>query len=147
LISFVWSVSTVLLPVIQSPENFDRIHTALMIVERFFFIFAIAIPFDIRDMEADRRAGLKTVPLLLNETKALTLSYLSLLVFFLISFFHYQLRNDWFIIGAFGISALTTFLVIGQKTFRKRCWYYSGILDGTMVFQGLLVLAFYYFLG
>jgi 4-hydroxybenzoate polyprenyltransferase len=147
LISFVWSGSTVLLPVIQSPESFGRIHAALMFAERFFFIIAMAIPFDIRDMETDRRAGLKTIPLLLNENKALTLSYLSLLVFFLISFFHYELRNDWFIIGAFGTSALTTCLFISQKTFRKLNWYYSGILDGTMILQGLLVMTFYYFFG
>lgn len=146
LISFVWSVSTVLMPVIQSPENFG-IHTVLMITERFFFILAIAIPFDIRDMDVDRRAGLKTIPLLLKENIALTLSYLSLLLFWLISFFHYQLQNDWFIIGAFGISALTTFLFIRQKTFRKLSWYYSGILDGTMVLQGLLVIVFYYLWG
>lgn len=145
LISFVWSASTVLLPVIQSSENYSSFHTALMIAERFLFIFAIAIPFDIRDKEADRCAGLKTIPMLLNEKKALTLSYLSLLVFFLISFFHYQLRNEWFIIGAFGISALTAFLLIRQKTLKKLSWYYDGILDGTMLLQGLLVLVSYYF--
>ena len=145
LISFVWSTSTVILPVIQSPENLDRIHAALMIAERFFFIFAIAIPFDIRDMEEDRIAGLKTLPLLLNENKTLTLSYLSLLVFFLISIFHYQSRNDWFIIGALGVSTLITYFFIRMKTFRKLSWYYSGILDGTMIIQGLLVMAFYYF--
>ncbi len=144
LISFVWSTSTVLLPVIQSSENFDSIHTALMIAERFFFIFAIAIPFDIRDMEADRRTGLKTIPLILNENKALSLSYLSLLVFFLISFFHYQIRHDWFIIGAFGISALSTYLFLRIKIFRKLSWYYYGILDGTILLQGMLVMAFYY---
>jgi 4-hydroxybenzoate polyprenyltransferase len=145
LISFVWSVSTVLLPVIQSPDNFDWIHIALIFAERFFFIFAVAIPFDIRDMEADRRTGLKTIPLLLNENKALTLSYLSLLLFFVVSIFHYQLRNDWFIIGAFGISAFSTFLFIRQKTFRRRWWYYSGILDGTILLQAILIVVFYCF--
>lgn len=36
-----------------------------MLVERFFFVFAITIPFDIRDIEADKQAGLKTIPLLI----------------------------------------------------------------------------------
>lgn len=144
LIAFVWSFSTVLPPFIQFPENFDMIHAALIIVERFFFIFAIAIPFDIRDMEADRCVGLKTIPLLLNENKAITLSYLSLLVFFLISFFHYHFLSDWFIIGALGVSALSTYVFIRMKNFRNRNWYYSGILDGTIILQGLLVMVFYY---
>jgi len=145
LISFVWSVSTTVLPVIQSLEKFDRIHTALIIVERFCFIFALAIPFDIRDMETDRRARLKTVPLMLNENKAFTLSYLSLLAFFLISSFHYSIRNEWFIIAAMGISASSTFWLIHQKNFRKLRYYYDAILDGTMVLQGILIIVAYYF--
>jgi 4-hydroxybenzoate polyprenyltransferase len=145
LISFVWSTSTVILPVIQSPKNFDSFHTMLMFAERFFFILAIAIAFDIRDMEADRRAGLKTIPLQLNENKARTLSYLFLLVFFLIYFLHYQTSNDWFIIGALGISTMSTYLFIRLKTIRNLNWYYEGILDGTMFLQGVLMVVFFYF--
>jgi len=145
LIAFVWSASTILLPIIQSDSSFNKTHVIAMLAERFFFVFAITIPFDIRDIEADKQAGLKTIPILFNEKKSNNISYLSLFIFFIISFFHYQLQHSWFIIWAFSISALTTFLFLKVKRIRKITFYHYGILDGTMLLQGLLVLAFHYF--
>ena len=145
LIAIVWSSATILLPVIQSDEVFDKAHVVALLTERFFFIFAIAIPFDVRDLESDKHAGIKTIPLLLSEKKALTISFLSLLLFFLISFFHYQSQNDWFIIEALGLSALTTYLFLRSEKIKNLSWYHHGVLDGAMLLQGLLVLGFYYF--
>ena len=144
LIAFVWSSATILLPVIQSDEIFRTGHIVTMLVERFFFIFAIAIPFDIRDMETDKNGGLKTIPHLINEKKAMAISYLSLLLFFLISFFHYQSQNEWFILVALGLSALTTYLFLRSAKIRNTSWYHHGVLDGTLILQGFLVLVFYY---
>lgn len=143
LIAFVWSSATILLPVIQSGNTYYNTDIITMLVERFFFIFAITIPFDIRDIEADKQDGVKTIPLLLNKKKSLIISYLSLLIFFIISFFHYQLQNRWFIIEALGISALSTFIFLKTKKIRTAPNYYYGILDGTMLLQGLLVFGFY----
>ena len=143
LISFVWSTTTILLPIIQSNYPLNKIAVMTLLVERFFFVFAITIPFDIRDIESDRHSGLKTIPLLINENKSLAMSYLSLLIFFIISFFHYEVQNQWFIIWALSISTLTTFLFLNKK-FRTLPYYHYGILDGTMLLQGGLVLVFYY---
>lgn len=144
LIAFVWASSTILLPIIQSDNTFDRTQVIAMYVERFFFVFAITIPFDIRDIVADKQAGLKTIPLLLNENESLAISYLSLFVFFIISFFHYQMLDYWFIILPLSISALTTFMFLNSKKIRNVTYYHYGVLDGTMLLQGLLVLVFYY---
>jgi len=144
LIAFVWSFSTILLPIIQSDITFNNTHVIVMLLERFFFVFAITIPFDIRDIEADKQAGLKTIPLLLNENKSLVFSYLSLIIFFLISFIHYQQLNYWFIIFPLLISTFTTFFFLYSKKIRNLPFYHYGILDGTMFLQGLLVLVSYY---
>ncbi len=145
LIAFVWSASTILLPVIQAGEKIFETQVILLFAERFFFIFAIAIPFDIRDMHADKNAGLKTIPLLIDQNKALLLSYLSLSVSLLISFFHYRMQNNWFIIEALCISLIITYLFLKLNYFRNINRYYYQILDGTLLLQGLLVLGFYYF--
>jgi 4-hydroxybenzoate polyprenyltransferase len=144
LIAVVWSAATVLLPVFQLNEKFSFNEVFLIFLERFFFIFALSIPFDIRDIEADKRSGLKTVPILLNTQKALNISYLSLGTFFMISLFHYRIQQSWFLVAAFGISALSTYLFISLKYFKNRMWYYDGILDGTIIFQAILVFAFYF---
>ena len=144
LIAFVWSASTTLLPIIQSGHAFNWGHVVAMLAERFFFVFAITIPFDIRDMESDKQAGLKTIPLLLSENKSWTIAYVALLLFWLISLVHYQPLNYWFALVALSISALSTFIFLKSEKIRRLPLYHYGILDGTMLLQGLLVLLFYY---
>lgn len=145
LIAFVWSASTIFLPVIQTGGKIFNTQVFLLFAERFFFIFAITIPFDIRDMQADRKAGIKTIPLLVNQKKALVLSYLSLSVCLVISLFHYRIPNNWFIIEALCISLITTSLFLKLNFFRNWSRYYYQILDGTLLLQGMLVLVFYFF--
>jgi 4-hydroxybenzoate polyprenyltransferase len=145
LIALVWSTATILLPIVQSENSFGKAHVAAMLIERFLFILAITIPFDIRDLEADLHAGLKTIPMALNEKRAMILSYLLLLSFLLISVIHYQFRNEWYISGAIGISVLTTYAFLKFPYFKNSNYYHYGILDGTMLLQGMLVLIFYFF--
>ena len=145
LIAFVWSALTIFLPVIQAGEKILNIQITMLFSERFFFIFAITVPFDIRDMKADRDAGLKTIPLLINSEKALTLSYLFLFMSLTISVFHYKMQNNWFIIEALCVSFITTYLFLKLNYFRNLQKYYYQILDGTLLLQALLVLGFYFF--
>lgn len=141
----VWSVSTVILPVFQTGTDIFSLKVLLVFMERFFFIFAIAIQFDIRDMHADRQAGLKTIPILINRNNSMVLAYFSLLASFLISFFHYRVYNEWFVTGALGISILSTWLFMKMNFSNSFKKYYYTVLDGTMALQGALVLGFYIF--
>ena len=144
LITFIWSVSTILLPVIQAGNEIFTTNVILLFAERFLFIFAIAIQFDIRDMQADRRAGLKTIPLLIGQHKAAILSFLTLAASLFFSVFHYPNQNDWFILWALCISTAITYLFLKLHFFRKRIRYYYQVLDGALLLQGILVLAFYF---
>ncbi|MDP1728171.1 MAG: UbiA family prenyltransferase [Bacteroidota bacterium] len=144
LIAFVWSTITVLLPVIQSENSFNTNHIVLILTERFLFIFAITIPFDIRDMEIDRQSGLKTIPLLIGETRAYRLSNILLGIFFVICLFHYITHNSYSLLYPLVISAASTFLFLNVKAIGKIPDYHFGILDGTMLLQGLLVYLFWY---
>lgn len=145
IISFVWSYCTILLPVIYSSISFDRLHLSLILIERFLFIFSITIPFDIRDIEVDKKNRLKTLPLILGENKAWLLSYVSLSFFLLIGVFHYTIYNNWVVLISFVISAITTYFFFSFNSLKKLPYYHYGILDGTMFLQGILVLFFYYF--
>lgn len=145
LIAFVWSTSTILLPVIQTNGTFSDTMVAALLTERFFFVLAITIPFDIRDLEADKQEGLKTIPMLMGKDKSLIVSYLSLFLFLLISLFHYPTINEWFIVPVMFISGITTYIFLTSEKIRRLPYYHYGILDGTMFLQGALVLVFYYF--
>jgi 4-hydroxybenzoate polyprenyltransferase len=144
LIAFVWSTSTILLPVIQSGFIFNKVHIFLMLLERFFFVFAITIPFDIRDIEADKQAGLKTIPLLFDKNKSQFISCISLIIFIVIAFYDYQDKSSWYIIIALSLSTISTYIFLSLNKIKNLTYYYYGILDGTMLLQGLLVLVFYY---
>jgi 4-hydroxybenzoate polyprenyltransferase len=144
LIAFVWSVSTIFLPIIFSNTLYNKSHIYMMFAERFIFVFAIAIPFDIRDMTADSNAYIKTIPLLFGEKTAITISNILLLLFLLLAVIHYQSMNVAFLLPAYIISALSTLLIINYRRLQKATWYHTGLLDGTMLFQGLIICFFYY---
>lgn len=144
LISIVWSVVTIILPVIQTGNKYETTHILLMLLERFLFVFAITIPFDIRDKYADKKVGLKTIPLAIGDTKAIALANGCLLAYFGICLFHYDGSAVDFIMPACIVSAVSTCVFINNKTVQRLSWYHYGILDGTLLLQGLLVMMSYY---
>ncbi len=144
LIAFVWSATTILLPIIQSENSYDQWHVVTMLIERAIFVFAITIPFDIRDMKSDESAGLQTIPIIIGEKKAILVANVYILLFLIICFFHYYNTGLAFTLPAFIISAITTFLFINSDRIKKITHYHYFILDGTMLLQGFLVCVCYY---
>ncbi|MES2382842.1 MAG: UbiA family prenyltransferase [Bacteroidota bacterium] len=144
LIAFVWSTITILLPVIHSGISILHTHVLSMLVERFLFVFAITLPFDVRDIDADKQEGLQTIPLHIGENNAMRLANFSLGLCFGICLVHYIYTQQWFIIPAICISVISTFIFLKNKYLKTLPLYHYGILDGTMLLQGLLVLLFYY---
>lgn len=144
LIAFVWSAITILLPVIHSGIPVFHSHVISMLVERFLFVFSITLPFDIRDIEADKQEGLQTIPLHIGERNAMKLAYVSLGLCFGICMVHYIHTQQWFMIPAICISVISTFIFLKNKYLQALPLYHYGILDGTMLLQGLLVLLFYH---
>jgi 4-hydroxybenzoate polyprenyltransferase len=113
-----------------------------MLAERMLFVFAITIPFDIRDMESDKQAHLKTIPNLMGEKKAIQSAVFALLLFAVIGLLHYLKTPLAYILLL--ISAGTTYVFITHEKIKKQMYYYYGILDGTIFFQGLMVITSYY---
>lgn len=143
LIALTWSAATILLPVVKSGQPLPATHILLMLTERFLFVFAITIPFDIRDMAADQQAGLKTIPLHIGAGNALRVAVTALLAMGVIVAVHYTFTNQVFIIWALFVSILTTVVFLLVSRIQRLPFYHYGILDGTMFLQGLLVVGFY----
>lgn len=146
-IAAIWSASTILLPVVQSAKVFNQTHVSLILAERFLFILAITIPFDIRDLEADQQQKLKTIPMLLGEKKSLLLSCILLLIFLLIVTFHYAPEKEWTIMISMYLSGITSCLFLTMNYFRRMPLYHYGILDGTLLLQGIFIVILAYFTG
>jgi len=144
LIAFIWTTATVFVPVLQSENSITNSHILLLYAERFTFIFAIAIPFDIRDMEADALSSLKTLPVTFGESNALKISNIFLLLSIVIVAFHYMDANMLFVLPAYLFSIACTFIFINNKTLKNTAFYHHGILDGSILMQGILILLSFY---
>ena len=141
-ISFVWAATTIVLPVIDKNIGLFSKGVVMLFTERFFFVFAIAIPFDVRDIKEDFDLGLKTFPIVFEPEKALNLSFLALTLGLVISGYHYLMQDNGFILTALFISAITTFILLRSKLLKQTGEYYYQFLDGTLILQGGLVLFF-----
>lgn len=115
-----------------------------MLAERFLFVFAITIPFDIRDMKADARQGLKTIPLLIGKSAALIIADILLFLFMVVFIQHYKYTTLAWLIYPLALSAATTFIFINNRKLQASYFYHYGILDGTLLLQGVFVLALFY---
>jgi 4-hydroxybenzoate polyprenyltransferase len=144
LIASVWSLSCVLLPILELESNkviaVTLNDTILLIAKRFLFIAAITVPFDIRDIYQDKFYDLKTIPVLFGEKWSLLIcqgflgAYLILLLLF----------NDQYDAGIIGLS-LTILLsgwLIFKSKWKKNEYYYLLFLDGTLIFQYLMLILF-----
>ena len=145
LIAFVWSAATVFIPVYLMKEVFSTSEVLLVFAERFAFIFAIAIPFDIRDNKADALVGIKSIPVVLGENKALLISNIAMLIYLVLAGIHYRLFHLDYIIPAYAVSITSLYIFVNSKKLRNLPLYYHGLLDGNIILQGLLICLSYYF--
>lgn len=143
LIALVWSVSCVLLPIVELERNYGISvtlwETLLLVAKRFLFICAITIPFDIRDLFQDKLYELKTIPVMLGEKKAWIFCQ-GLLAVYLVFLILFTKEFNLDVIGL----ALTIFLtgwLIFKSNLKRNEYYYFFFLDGTMILQwAILVL-------
>lgn len=145
LITLVLGVTTVLLPVLaySDPGALTRSDVVFIFIRRMLFIFAITIPFDIRDMEYDELKGTRTIPVIygIRTAKTIALSALALFValgmiqhfFFSPISFYYK--------AALGSSLVPAVIGIIRCTKTSSEYFYSVFLEGTMLLQCLLVIA------
>lgn len=143
LIAGVWAFVTVFLPVIDGGFNLS-LSLVLMIFERAIFIFAITLPFDIRDLQVDDHGEVKTIPAILGIEKTKQLAYASCVLAFVLAVSTFYLNfYDLKILIGLGVSYLSTAWLIGYSTTERHDYFYSGLLDGTMILQFLLVWGIY----
>ncbi len=144
LIATVWSMSTVLLPVFQLEKVIDNYHVIWMFIERFLFVMAITIPFDIRDIKVDKHANIKTIPVVFGELMAMKVANFTLLLFLVVCLIHYTQQNSVAFILSFIVSSFITFFLLNNKALKLHPFYFYGWLDGSLLIQSVLVILINY---
>lgn len=134
LVAFVWSSTTLLLPFYNS--NAGLVDFPLVLFLTYFsFYFALAIPFDIRDLIFDEKST-KTIPQLLNKKGAIFLS-ISLWITYGLSI--NLISTNYLVVSNLGL-ILGGILIVFSLKKTENDLYYSLVLDGLLV---LLPLLFY----
>lgn len=140
LIAIVWAWLTAFLPAMILHEE-AVIPLIAISLERLFFIFAITLPFDIRDLKIDSATRVKTLPATIGIAATKKLAYWCL--FLMMSCSLWMLITEVYSPGVFGgilSCALLCLVLIKNTTVERPDYYFTGFLDGTMIAQLLFVL-------
>ena len=130
-IATVWAAVTVVLPALNAGQSVLSADVLMLIAERFVYIFAITLPFDVRDVRRDQSSGITTIPMVLGVKRTRTLSLVSMAAFAGICLVHYGLAPGASGLAMVGFAVLTAFL-LGWSSPERKELYYVGLLDGTM---------------
>jgi 4-hydroxybenzoate polyprenyltransferase len=145
LITLVWTMSSVLLPVLEAQDmhltNISLRDTTILLAKRFLFIAALTVPFDIRDLFEDRESGLKTVPVAIGEKRAYLFCQILLAGYIVLLFLY---RNNGFNADFFALT-LTAILagwLIFKSKWKRNEYYYFFYLDGVLILQYVMLVVF-----
>lgn len=136
LIAIVWTYATAGLPMLQAgtPLDFDSV---MILLARFTFIAAVALPFDLPDMQRDRHAGILTIP---NGLGVGATRHIALLLIVLSAGF--SLLTPWPLASALLISCACVTGLLAMLRADRGVLYFMVALDGMLLIQaGLLYLS------
>lgn len=142
LIALIWSAVTTTLPFIELGGT-HYTFAILLFLERALFVFAITIPFDIRDYSIDAETKVKTLPISLGIRKSIMLAafFLALmasLVFLegFLGFYHSGTMTG------LSISIILTYFLIRKSPGVSHDYFFTGLMDGTMILQAVITIFF-----
>jgi len=141
-LALVWSFSTVTIPLEDNGFDLFSASALSLFTQRFLFMFAICVPFEIRDMEQEKKWGNTTLPLLLGESKSKTIGIIALLLFSLLVYFEFSSRQLTTVALPLYLSAVVAALLILFSDRRRSQYYFRLFVDGTIQLQFILLLLF-----
>jgi 4-hydroxybenzoate polyprenyltransferase len=137
-LAFAWMHVTTLLPLVIELKTLSIPHV-WFVVNRFFYIYAICILFDYRDVEEDKSAGIRSLITYLNEKGVDSLFWGSILA---------VLATFFLLLNSFTLAEMIALLIPvvilsllyypSKKNFSDYLYYF--ILDGLMMLSAPLLL-------
>jgi 4-hydroxybenzoate polyprenyltransferase len=140
----IWSIVTTILPIINIQAQIETSSLLSIFVGRTFFLLAIIIPFDIRDMLDDRKLAIKTIPLLVGYKPAMMLANVCLCIYVIFSLIFYVSSHNLATLIANIFSFIITLFILNIALTNKKVNYFNLMLDGMIFLQGLLIVIFFY---
>ncbi len=140
LIALVWSLSAVMLPILELESHHSVVparDTILLVAKRFLLVAAITVPFDIRDLFQDKLYELKTIPVLLGERRAYLFCQFLLAAYVAMLFLFTRDFGSNFL--ALTLTVVLAGWLIFKSDLKKNEYYYFLGIDGILLLQFLLL--------
>ncbi|QDO93762.1 hypothetical protein FNB79_07150 [Formosa sediminum] len=138
LIGVVWAGVTVLLPLINKHYKLDN-EVFLTAIQRFIFIIALMLPFELRDLKYDS-LKLGTIPQKIGVNRTKTLGIVLALVFFFLEFLKQHIIGHYILIQ-FIVTTLLILYTLGSRVEQSDV-YTAFWVEGLPIVWLLLELGF-----
>ena len=138
IVAFVWASVTVWFPLTINNE-IDYLNSFLVFLQRFVFVVAYTLPFEIRDLKYDS-IKLETIPQLYGIILTKKIAYFLLTLFIAITFI-IQPFSISFIIGDLLIALLTALMILKTKENQKK--YFASFWVESIPLVWLLLIVFF----
>jgi 4-hydroxybenzoate polyprenyltransferase len=141
LIAGVWAVVTTVLPPLDAGDPILERDLVLLFAERFLFVFAITLPFDIRDRALDQASDIKTIPVRVGVRTSKAMVAAAVAAYLALKIVHYGLESPIVLVPA-AVSAGYIVLLLAALSEARHDYYFSLLWDGAIFVQALLALVF-----
>jgi len=136
-VGITWAIITVLCPVVEEGITLSM-DLWIVFLQRFLFVVALVLPFDIRDLELDAK-HLKTIPQKIGVKYTKLYGVFLLLGFFFLEFFKDELLVENLIV--LSLVFIITLLCIVLSAKRQSTYYASFFVEGIpILWLGLLMI-------
>ena len=135
LIGIVWTGMTVILPAVHhfGLGQLTEPKSWMLGVERFIFIIAITLPFDVRDLVNDAKKGVATIPSTIGWFRSVLLAETLLLLFLFLVWWRGGFDSALFV--GYLLSTLATMIGVSFAHPKRNDMYCSFWIEGTMMLQ------------
>lgn len=146
-LSFIWSFTTVVLPVLMFPTAntgyAGNNYVVILFIHRFFFIAALSLLFNINDYAEDKKDGIKTIAVLIGPLKSLrygkwVMTVLNVAAAFLLLYYFELLHPIYF--AALLLPVVLLFLLFHRFLALKDEALFVIRYDGLMIVKALLLI-------
>ncbi len=142
LIAIIWAWVTIIVPFSYSKHPLWLV--LILFVERALFVFAITLPFDVRDQQIDKNNEVPTLIHKLGEKQSYRLAFACLfLSTILLCLLYLGGQISLIYLSSLLASYLITYIIIKVSIGKSHDYYYTGLIDGTMI----LPYGFFYLLS
>jgi 4-hydroxybenzoate polyprenyltransferase len=143
LIAGTWICAVVFIPVAEAGKDIFNYEVLFAATELLFFLLAVILPFDIRDIHADLSIGIKTIPLRLGEERSKVLAVLLLLLSGGISLLRSLYLPHTAQVGVvlFCVCILSGAVILKSNKNRSS-YFFSLIVDSAIFMRGIAALFF-----